>query len=358
MDDGKSEEQGKHSTKVASLIGAKNQTYVANLEHSKKKGNKGKIIIRTDAVKESNKSLKMTLVAKNLKSKKKMGLFSTNNPFLVIRRPLSQDIDNVSDTNSLKVYSSEPLRDTTNPWWEIPIIKFQTLCNSDPDMPLVFEIWSFQDSGKHRLYGRVKTSVNDIIRYANTDLDVIRKDGKHKGKLTFTDVQMFEVPTMMDYLRSGWIISLSVAIDFTASNGDLSDPNSLHYINPYDPMKMTAYEAAIFQVGSILEPYDSDRQFPVFGFGAKPRFMGVNDVSHCFHLNGLENPQVVGVKGILDAYRNALNGGIGFYGPTNFTPCLQTMMDYIQGRQGYAEYHIMLYITDGEITDLQATIDT
>jgi len=92
------------------------------------------------------------------------------------------------------------------------------------------------------------------------------------GTLTFDTFELIERPMMVDYLRSGWIISLSVAIDFTASNGELSEVNSLHYIDPYNPAKMTAYEQAIFQVGNILEPYDSDKQFPVFGFGAKPRF--------------------------------------------------------------------------------------
>lgn len=32
----------------------------------------------------------------------------------------------------------------------------------------------------------------------------------------------------MEYLRSGWAINMSFAVDFTASNGDLSDPSSLH----------------------------------------------------------------------------------------------------------------------------------
>lgn len=61
-------------------------------------------------------------------------------------------------------------------------------------------------------------------------------------------------------------------------------------------------------------------KFPVFGFGAIPRFIGIDKISHCFHLNGLENPEVEGVQGILQAYRNAMYAGIGLYGPTNFSP--------------------------------------
>jgi hypothetical protein len=46
------------------------------------------------------------------------------------------------------------------------------------------------------------------------------------------------------------------------------------------------YEAAIVQVGSILEPYDADRNFPTFGFGGIPTYMGTNATLHCFPLNG------------------------------------------------------------------------
>jgi hypothetical protein len=37
---------------------------------------------------------------------------------------------------------------------------------------------------------------------------------------------------------------MSVAIDYTASNGDPSDPKSLHYNNP-DPKKFNQYETAM-----------------------------------------------------------------------------------------------------------------
>ena len=37
-------------------------------------------------------------------------------------------------------------------------------------------------------------------------------------------------PGFMDYLRSGWQISLVGAIDYTGSNGTPNLPNSLHYM--------------------------------------------------------------------------------------------------------------------------------
>lgn len=37
-------------------------------------------------------------------------------------------------------------------------------------------------------------------------------------------------PSFVDYLRSGWQVSLVAAIDYTASNGTPTEPDSLHYL--------------------------------------------------------------------------------------------------------------------------------
>lgn len=95
------------------------------------------------------------------------------------------------------------------------------------------------------------------------------------------EFKIIEKPTFLEYLQTGWGISLQLAIDYTGSNGDYTQPNSLHYLSGYNQ-----YEHAIRSVGTILESYDSDKSFPVYGFGGVPRFMGSNHVSHCFPLNG------------------------------------------------------------------------
>lgn len=38
--------------------------------------------------------------------------------------------------------------------------------------------------------------------------------------------------TFLDYIFGGCEISLQVAVDFTASNGEVSNQNSLHYMSP------------------------------------------------------------------------------------------------------------------------------
>lgn len=54
---------------------------------------------------------------------------------------------------------------------------------------------------------------------------------------------------------------MSVAIDFTASNDKLHD---------LVEGKQNDYEAAILEVGKILEPYAYLKKFMAFGFGGIP----------------------------------------------------------------------------------------
>ena len=91
-------------------------------------------------------------------------------------------------------------------------------------------------------------------------------------------------PGLMDYLKGGLQLNLSIAIDFTGSNGIPTQPTSLHYMNPYKPNQ---YQTAILAVSKILLNYDSDKRIPCFGFGGKPHFPLLNSgVNHCFPLSG------------------------------------------------------------------------
>lgn len=96
---------------------------------------------------------------------------------------------------------------------------------------------------------------------------------------------MFQKPTFVDYLRGGLQLNLSVAVDFTASNGTPTQPNSLHFLNQYSPNQ---YQQAIMAISNIMLNYDYDKRIPAFGFGGKLRFpsMASNGTSHCFPLSG------------------------------------------------------------------------
>ena len=74
------------------------------------------------------------------------------------------------------------------------------------------------------------------------------RDDSFAGEVELAKFQVVNNPNFADYLRSGWQMSLSVAIDFTASNGQVNDGNSLHAGGTNND-----YTSAIKQVGDILE---------------------------------------------------------------------------------------------------------
>ena len=170
--------------------------------------------------------------------------FDANNPFLVIKRWHS--LDQNETLYSVRVYSSQHHNETKEPLWIIKGLKVQSLWNSNYNRPIEFEVWSHKEDGDHKLYGGFQTYLNEILSKDKKQFSMSNKKRGHAGSLEFTQFIVFDRPSMIDYLKSGWAISLSVAIDFTASNGELSDPTSLHYIDNDNPSKMSPYEEAIY----------------------------------------------------------------------------------------------------------------
>jgi len=150
-------------------------------------------------------------------------------------------------------------------------------------------------------------------------------------------------------------INLTVAIDFTGSNGDPTKPFSLHYLGTNN----NSYEMAISSCGNIVAYYDYDQLFPAFGFGGK--FCGDNNVSHCFPLNmNPENPEIQGIDGILQAYRNILNQ-TRLYGPTFFHHIIDQVISVVKQDvmgENKMNYNILMILTDGIIDDMDETIDS
>ena len=110
-------------------------------------------------------------------------------------------------------------------------------------------------------------------------------NGQMNGGLTtlhITNVEKRQRNNFLDYLASGWQIGLVAAIDYTASNGNIKYPWSLHYSGPIP----NQYEQALLNVGHIVTPYSYEQKFPLFGFGGIPHYMGQNKVMHCFPVNG------------------------------------------------------------------------
>ena len=95
--------------------------------------------------------------------------------------------------------------------------------------------------------------------------------------------------------------------------------------------------------------------YPVVGFGAK--YGGV--VRHCFRCGNSE--EVHGVQGVLDAYHQVFSSGLIMSGPTVFTEVIRTAAARAKSAQeaaraeGQQAYTILLILTDGAVSDVNAT---
>lgn len=173
------------------------------------------------------------------------------------------------------------------------------------------------------------------------------------------EIVKFEVKpvvSFLEYVFGGCRINMHVAIDFTMSNGDpRTEPNSLHSLRE----DKNQYLQALRSVGEILQYYDHDKNIPAYGFGAVfPQLPGV--ALHKFALNGdAFKPSCNGIDEVVQCYRKALNT-VTLHGPTNFADVIGQVNDRVEACEVSAqnqEYHVLLILTDGVITDLQKTID-
>ena len=180
------------------------------------------------------------------------------------------------------------------------------------------------------------------------EFPLVNRQHKKPGKLILESFREIVKPSFVDYLRGGLELNLSIAIDFTGSNGMPNHPSSLHYI---DPNKPNQYQNAIYAVSRILLAYDSDQRIPAFGFGGKPKYPNFTSpvVSHCFPLSG--NPgdvEAYGLEHLMELYNKALMS-IEFSGPTYFGPIIQEALKIanLNAQEGSRTYQILLILTDG-----------
>ena len=125
----------------------------------------------------------------------------------------------------------------------------------DNDRTLKIQLYHYKGSGAHKLLGEFQASTNEITQNAHSG-DSTFKFKNTKSSLTIQRCRITQKYTFLDFLQGGMNMNFVVAIDFTASNGDPKNPNSLHFISNQHPNQ---YVQAIKAVGDIIEDYDSDK---------------------------------------------------------------------------------------------------
>ncbi|KAM9445059.1 copine-9 isoform 1-T1 [Clarias gariepinus] len=282
----------------------------------------------------------------------KKDFFGKSDPFLVFYR------SNEDGTFTI-CHKTEVIKNTLNPVWQPFTIPVRALCNGDYDRTVKIDVYDWDRDGSHDFIGEFTTSYRELSR-GQSQFNVYevlnpKKKGRKKkyinsGTVTLLSFKVESEYTFVDFIRGGTQLNFTVAIDFTASNGNPAQPTSLHYMSPY---QMNAYAMALKAVGEIIQDYDSDKLFPAYGFGAKIPPDG--NVSHAFPLNSdCENSNCVGIEGVLEAYYECLRT-VQLYGPTNFAPVITQVAESAAGVTDGSQYFVLLMITDGVISDMAQT---
>lgn len=361
---------------IGELLGSRGNTKAKKLK-------KGGTIFAS--VRKSEGSGMLRLQMKGSKLKNVEGMFGKSDPFF----ELSRKVDTAGGQTWDNVYRSNFVKNNLNPEWESAIVQLSILCGGDLDAPILVSVFDHESKGKHVAMGQFETSVRGMQEAAKSGASLLLKQkGKEVGSLSIVRAEVTGVedvtkdmastnisaptpsaafvppsaPTLsagpvnfVDYVSGGCELNVVVAIDFTGSNGDPRKPGTLHYLNPNTTGPRNDYERAISSIVSILAEYDSDKMFPVLGFGAK--YGG--EVRHCFQCGPRE--EVHGVDGVLEAYRGTFKSGLVMSGPTVFIEVIENAAARAQSsfdeaaKRGLQAYTILLILTDGAVSDARET---
>nr|XP_023648670.1 copine-3 isoform X2 [Paramormyrops kingsleyae] len=318
---------------------------------NKRPAGKGTITIFAEEIKD-NRVVNFEVEARKLDNK---DFFGKSDPYLEFYRQ--------TETGWQLAHRTEVIKNNLNPTWKPFQIPLQALCGGDMEKSIKVECYDYDNDGSHDLIGIFETNMTRLLqasRVAPAEFDCVnskkkqkKKNYKNSGVVSVKLCQVVKRYTFLDYIMGGCQINFTVGVDFTGSNGDPRSPDSLHYINPQGHNE---YLAAIWNVGLVIQDYDSDKMFPAFGFGAQipPTWQ----VSHEFPLNfNPSNPFCAGIEGIVEAYRKCLPQ-VRLYGPTNFSPIINSVAQFAaqaSQQKTASQYFVLLIITDGVITDLDQT---
>ncbi|XP_023101143.1 copine-7 isoform X8 [Felis catus] len=334
---------------LGQIVAQKKVTRALLLRFGRNAG-KSTITVTAEDISGNNGYVELSFRARKLDDK---DLFSKSDPFLELYR--------VNDDGSEQlVYRTEVVKDNLSPVWEPFKVSLNNLCSCEETRPLKCLVWDHDSRGKHDFIGEFSTTFEEMQKAFGEDQaqwDCVnakyrqkKRNYKNSGVVILADLKSYRVHSFLDYIMGGCQIHFTVAIDFTASNGDPRNSCSLHYINPFQPNE---YLQALVAVGEICQDYDSDKRFSALGFGARipPKY----EVSHDFAINfNPEDDECEGIQGVVEAYRNCLPR-VQLYGPTNVAPVISKVARMAAAEKSTGEasqYYILLVLTDGVVTNM------
>lgn len=208
--------------------------------------------------------------------KNQEGFLRKSDPFFELVRKVDTAGGNTFNT----VFRSEVVKDNLSPDWKQVSIELSPLCGGNLDLPFFVKLYDYESNGKHESMGQFETTVNAMIQGAGNSPIPVTLKGKdagtvvlHKAELSLPKSEasseelvrekMSQVsvspaavpkivskPSFIDYISGGCQLNVTVAIDFTGSNGDPRQPGTMHYL--HQDGQLNDCEKAMTSILSIL----------------------------------------------------------------------------------------------------------
>jgi hypothetical protein len=301
----------------------------------------GTLTITCEEDVESKKKVYLVLKGKNLED---LDTFSKSDPYFYLFKK--------HEGGWAKIHESKVVKDNLNPEWEPVVMDYLHFCYADERTEMKIQCFDFDTQSESDYIGECTFRSGDLRPGVSFILTNPQKNqNRPTGQILVHQFDKIEESSFIDYLRQGMSMNLTVAIDYTSSNGLPSERTSLHFCGGEEPNE---YCQAIEAVGKILSQYDSDQKFALLGFGGEPAWL--SGVSHCFALNQFQdNPYVRGYEQVLRTYQETLTE-IVLSGPSYFSELIRYQISLCE-KTGPSVYHILLILTDGDVHDYQETVD-
>ena len=173
------------------------------------------------------------------------------------------------------------------------------------------------------------------------------EQSSQKKRLTQPILTSYEsVEALQDALQQAGLESsnLIIGIDFTGSNaqsGKKTYGKNLHTIDDSNP---NPYIRVMDILGRTMERFDDDRFIPVYGFGDRE-----TSDRRVFNVHP-ENQPCQGIQQAIMMYKQKVPSLI-LSGPTSFVPLIKEAIEVVKRTK---QYHILVIICDGQVTDVDA----
>ena len=255
-------------------------------------------------------------------------------------------IDDSSDVISYSIQKDNKIV------YKSPLCNYSNIKQSDK-LPLSLLNPEFEISFYNKNYDEQKVSINtEELLNQKTKEVTIELPEIEKLDIVIS-IEKFDKVSLLKLKKEGLNIDLSIAIDFTGSNGDPQYIYSLHHIkNGF----VNNYEKSIRACADILSIYNKNDEYDVYGFGANLN----GEFKRCFNINQDKkdgNNKIKGIENVIKEYKKTLKE-VELSGGTYFAPVIQTINEKLNQNKNKLNYNILLIISDGEVHDINEIIDS